>query len=77
MNAGGCLVLFAMSAFVGLAIQAGCERVKPGPERIYDTHMGAVACASFDCRYCGCFLWNCHDGHEYHCLQNVRQRDAK
>ncbi len=46
-----------------------------GPEVIYDTAFGSVACAGFDVGTCGVELWNCHDGARYICMLNVRKRD--
>jgi hypothetical protein len=74
------VALFALGAAMvayGLSDCRRSEAAQPAPGHIYDTSFGQVFCARHDWNHCGVFLHDCHDGHEYHCLQNVRQRDAK
>lgn len=58
----------------------GCQHDESWPkqhrdiERIYDTSFGSVLCAQSCQSHCGVDLWQCHDGAEYKCLLNVRQR---
>jgi hypothetical protein len=61
-----------------MLLAAGCEKGDPklNNGHIYDTSFGSVYCASASfVEPCGAHLARCHDGHEYFCLINVRERE--
>ncbi len=57
-----------------LFMLAACVTDPKKDGHIYDTNFGQVYCGSMYPWECGLHLWNCHDGHEYICMTNVRER---
>jgi len=67
-------LVFFGAFILALVLLFGCNPPKKLEGRIFDTSFGQVYCANLWETNCGAWLYNCHDGHEYHCMANVRER---
>jgi hypothetical protein len=65
--------LSAVAALLALLF-FGCAPDRNKAGHIYDTTFGSVYCAGVVEWACGAELYDCHDGHKYYCLTNVRER---
>lgn len=57
-------------------ILTGCNCYKPGTKFVFSDNK-EVECSSVVRNNCGVSLWNCKDGLEYHCVQNVKVIEPK
>lgn len=64
----------AVLCIIACLAAGGCG---PSVGHIYDVSFGQVYCANGFLTDCGVHLYNCADGHEYFCLQNVRERESQ
>lgn len=65
--------IWVSCVILGIILTA-CIESRRKVEHVFDLAFGSVLCGESNIDTCGVSLTKCHDGMEYKCMINVRQR---